>query len=249
MKLSPEEQAALKKILAGSQEDNTTDPPKEDKPTTDPKEDKSKNQLELEAQMAELQKKLNDEKAKNTKRESWLQKIKKSLSGEGDENDPQDPKEPEDKPKGNYVTKEEFEQVQEHLAIQQTERMMDDCGVPRDAQSRTVFMALLSQKQQEAGTEDVSDEDLQKILETVNALNPKKGKKAKKEKDDDDDDDEENKEDKEDQTEEEKLLERLAEIREKKSGGGTGKRLANQKKSVDLTTEEKAPKHLSLIHI
>ena len=90
MKLSPEEQAVLKKVLAGSQEDDTTDP-KEDKPTTDPKEDKSTAQQELEAEMANLQKKLDDEKAKNTKRESWIQKIKKSLSGEGEENDTQDP--------------------------------------------------------------------------------------------------------------------------------------------------------------
>ena len=121
MKLSPEESAVLKKVLAGVQEDNPADPPKDDPPKTDPKEDKSKAQLELEAEMQALQKKLDDEKAKNTKRESWIQKIKKSLSGEGEENDPQEPKEPEDKPKGDYVTKKELEELKENLAFQQTE--------------------------------------------------------------------------------------------------------------------------------
>ena len=42
MKLSPEESAVLKKVLAGVQEDNPADPPKDDPPKTDPKEDKSK---------------------------------------------------------------------------------------------------------------------------------------------------------------------------------------------------------------
>ena len=56
MKLSPEEQALVNKILASSKEDPPTDPPKEDPPTKSQEEDKSKAQLELEAKIADLKK-------------------------------------------------------------------------------------------------------------------------------------------------------------------------------------------------